>query len=389
MEVPVNEIVVPSNYRGKLRDIAKLVVSIEKNGLLHPVVLDSNHALVAGRRRLEAVKRLGWKTVPATVLDIKDAVEAALAENTCRLSFQPSEVWALVKRMREQIKPGRPKDGEARQHKKTVEIIAPYFNLSPTNLERMGRVLESGNEEVIASLDRGVSVLKCLNKLGRKQREEERESHNVPPDEQYPILHCDFRQLPVEPKSARLILTDPPWGAEGLALISDFVTFADKVLADDGLIGLYPGNFQLPDWCEALRKRFEYVWTGVVVYAQAKDDKVVLNIHRRKKSDVLIAHTPVLIFSRPGWKGRLNGTVVVPPSWAEEKRWHNWVQSSQGMAHWLCYLSNPGDLVVEPFCGGGTVPFVCKQRKRRCIACDVDETAVMASRKRLESVREP
>jgi DNA modification methylase len=53
------------------------------------------------------------------------------------------------------------------------------------------------------------------------------------------------------------------------------------------------------------------------------------------------------------------------------------------MAHWLTYLTEPGDLVAEPFCGGGTVPSICKRYKRRCVATDIDERAVMSSRQRL------
>lgn len=45
--------------------------------------------------------------------------------------------------------------------------------------------------------------------------------------------------------------------------------------------------------------------------------------------------------------------------------------------------SNPGDLVLDPFCGVGTVPAVCSRLGRRCLACDSDEAMVRATKSRL------
>jgi DNA modification methylase len=34
--------------------------------------------------------------------------------------------------------------------------------------------------------------------------------------------------------------------------------------------------------------------------------------------------------------------------------------------------SRPGDLVVDPFCGGGAVPEACQRHGRRCLASELD-----------------
>jgi DNA methylase len=39
-------------------------------------------------------------------------------------------------------------------------------------------------------------------------------------------------------------------------------------------------------------------------------------------------------------------------------------------------LSEPGDLVVDPFCGFGTMAPVCRRMSRRCLTSDVDGNAV-------------
>jgi DNA modification methylase len=46
-------------------------------------------------------------------------------------------------------------------------------------------------------------------------------------------------------------------------------------------------------------------------------------------------------------------------------------------------LTQPGDLVVEPFCGGGTIPAACKSTGRRWLASEIDKTTAIIARKRL------
>jgi ParB family chromosome partitioning protein len=45
-------------------DVRSLVASIDKLGLLHPIVVDGNGRLISGARRLAAVRSLGWRDVP-------------------------------------------------------------------------------------------------------------------------------------------------------------------------------------------------------------------------------------------------------------------------------------------------------------------------------------
>ncbi len=49
--------------------------------------------------------------------------------------------------------------------------------------------------------------------------------------------------------------------------------------------------------------------------------------------------------------------------------------------------SNPGDLVLDCFCGSGTAPVVAEKLGRRWLACDVGRLAVHTTKKRLLSVR--
>ena len=58
-------------------------------GLLHPIVATPDLRLIAGQRRLEACKTLGWREVPVRVVDIEAIVYGEREENTARKDFVP------------------------------------------------------------------------------------------------------------------------------------------------------------------------------------------------------------------------------------------------------------------------------------------------------------
>ena len=76
-EIPIKEIKIQENIRQKnlIENIPELMQSIKDNGLLQPIGVKENHAdytLIWGFRRLQACKKLGWKTIPATIFVEKD-----------------------------------------------------------------------------------------------------------------------------------------------------------------------------------------------------------------------------------------------------------------------------------------------------------------------------
>jgi DNA modification methylase len=53
------------------------------------------------------------------------------------------------------------------------------------------------------------------------------------------------------------------------------------------------------------------------------------------------------------------------------------------MADLIERLTNPGDLVVDPFLGGGTTAIVCRELGRRFVGCDIDPLAIDKTLRRL------
>src|SRR5262245_60024250 len=91
----INTIKVGQRFRKDMGDIAALAKSIDALGLLHPIVIDEQNNLIAGSRRLMAVRELHWDMVPVNVVNLDDPQRAERDENEERKPFTVSERVAI------------------------------------------------------------------------------------------------------------------------------------------------------------------------------------------------------------------------------------------------------------------------------------------------------
>src|SRR3954447_19503094 len=89
------------NPRRRLRDVPQLAASIQTYGLLQPVVVrpvKDGYVLLAGHRRVEAARSLGWETIPAVVRPATDeeAYLLTVVDNLQRQDLSPREESAAL-----------------------------------------------------------------------------------------------------------------------------------------------------------------------------------------------------------------------------------------------------------------------------------------------------
>ncbi|MDR1566339.1 MAG: ParB/RepB/Spo0J family partition protein [Treponema sp.] len=102
MQIPIEDIKVKKRIRKDLGDLASLADSLKHFGQINPVVVTRNNVLIAGERRLEAAKSLGWRTINAVVMEFPDALsklEYEVEENIQRRDFTPQEVAEATRRI--------------------------------------------------------------------------------------------------------------------------------------------------------------------------------------------------------------------------------------------------------------------------------------------------
>ena len=54
----------------------------------------------------------------------------------------------------------------------------------------------------------------------------------------------------------------------------------------------------------------------------------------------------------------------------------------------IALCTNPGDLVLDPFCGSGTTGVACAQLKRSFVGIDLDPIYIELTRRRIEEIHE-
>jgi ParB/RepB/Spo0J family partition protein len=85
-------------------NLTVLAESIKTHGLIDPITLTVNeirdrYEIIAGRRRLKAVRLLGWKKIPAFIVPPEGALGISLAENVNRLQMHPMDEAELFSKL--------------------------------------------------------------------------------------------------------------------------------------------------------------------------------------------------------------------------------------------------------------------------------------------------
>lgn len=202
------------------------------------------------------------------------------------------------------------------------------------------------------------------------------------------IEHCRAADLldtaRIEPGSADLIFTDPPYPVEFADCWTELGELAVKALKPGGLLVAYTGQYTMPEALDRLRGAgLDYFWC----YAVAHDGA----FFRMNATHVQCGWKPLLVMRNgPGDAPNWHKDFVSDGSREKSKTaagrefdGGTWQQSEAEAAYWISELSKPDGLVIDPFVGSGTTAAVCKDLGRRFAGCDVDANAVETARSRV------
>lgn len=114
--------------RHDLGDIDQLVASIRERGLLQPITIAPDGTLLCGARRLEAVRRLGWKHINVWVRSgLSTRLQQLLAEqddNTLHKPLTATEAAALYRELKQIIAEDAGRRQQATQFRARTEYAA-------------------------------------------------------------------------------------------------------------------------------------------------------------------------------------------------------------------------------------------------------------------------
>ncbi len=95
MKVLIDDIIIKRRIRTAVGDLTYLMESISKFGLLNPITVTDKLELIAGYRRLEACKALGWKEIECNIMPAITNFDRLLIEadeNLTRKDLTISEI---------------------------------------------------------------------------------------------------------------------------------------------------------------------------------------------------------------------------------------------------------------------------------------------------------
>ena len=267
MVIRIDAVVIRERVRADLGDLSALASSIAARGLIHPIALDHNNVLVAGHRRLEACKQLGWSEIDYTVIDPGDTLGHLLAErdeNTCRKAFTPKEMHAMAQRIEDRereaakarqsaaggrkVSQKRDASGQCPEAVKgqARDKIAAAIGTNSRTLRRINVVMDRGTPELQDAMDAGevpISRAASIAKLPAHEQREALSSGKPIKPPRAPVV--DMRRLvtPGSTLSSRHIITrirahldeiwlDDPDAPEQLtALITDCEQLKARIIA--------------------------------------------------------------------------------------------------------------------------------------------------------------
>ena len=204
---PISSIIVnrDERQRRKLEGIEELAESINRIGLINPIVVTPDLVLVAGERRLTAMKLIGWTDVPiqyTTDLSEYDLAVIELEENVKRVDLSWQDQCLAIEKFHS-LKAKHETDWNK-------EATAQALGLSEREVNRhisVAKEIIGGNERV-ANADRFTMALNLVTREAERRRDSvledievkaavvqvPKEQGEAPPPRVPPLIHDDFHE---------------------------------------------------------------------------------------------------------------------------------------------------------------------------------------------------
>ena len=176
--------------------------------------------------------------------------------------------------------------------------------------------------------------------------------------------------------SMDMVFTDPPWDEGALICYETVGRLANRVLKPGGFAAVYCGKMFLPEILSMLSSWLDYVWMYCVFQPDNNWSLTRANV------GIFEAWRPIALFRKPG-DYREQRFAPDALKCTRQKQWHDWQQGIEPIEKYIELLTEPGDIVLDPFVGGATVPYAAMRLKRHYLAFDKEEETVRLALARL------
>lgn len=184
------------------------------------------------------------------------------------------------------------------------------------------------------------------------------------------LHHADCRKY--EWPVGNIIATDPPW--DDREAYEWLAQMAPRHLVEGGLLMVQCGQSEM-DWVMPLFHELKYFWCLALVY---------VNPYTTISCGMIApSWRPLLVFSKgsPKINERLADVYTVQAKVGPSL--HHWQQPLPPWRHWLGKIAVPGQLVLDPFAGAGTIGMACIETGLKYVGTEIDRENYEVARGRL------
>ena len=275
------------------------------------------------------------------------------------------------------------------QNTQARDELGALAGVSGKTYEHAKTVIEKASEEVKEAVRSGdMSINQAYNQVRKVEKEKEKAEREIQKacnlqkefSEDICFLFAgDIRSglNAIEDESVDFIVTDPPYPQEYLPLYSDLSALAQRVLVPGGSLIVMSGQSYLPEVMTRLSSCMNYHWCGCYLTPGQSP-----TLYKKRTNTFW---KPILWYVKGEYKGEWLGTDIFK-SPENDKNFHKWGQSFGGMTDIIERFTKPGDIILDPFLGGGTTGAAALSAGRKFIGVDIEEKNIEISRNRIKEI---
>jgi len=430
MKVKISDLKILSRKRhADPQKVKELAESINRLGLLNPIIISPEKELIAGMHRVEAHNLLGIAHIEAKIKDYDDfkkelaEIDENLIRNELSILEQGEQILQrdeILSAMNLRAKPYRNKKGAPSASLKTNDSIAAEIGIAKRTLQERKQIARdiipevkeklrgtryANNSHGLIQLSREPKhIQKAAVKIILKRNtnrapnesnviktaiyESHREHLNVKNQhtgknyripESVKVYQGDFRKVcakEIADNSIDFVFTDPLYSKEALPLYKDLADISNRVLKPSGFIISYVGSMYLPEILNYFTSAgLLYHWTGGI-----KHSTMINKEWNRKVWNCLRLY---VVFQKPPRGGKSKFFMDCIESEGREKGHHEFQQNLGITKYLITKFSEVGNTVLDTCAGSGTSVVACIEEKRKCIAIEQDKKSVQIIKTRI------
>ena len=204
-------------------------------------------------------------------------------------------------------------------------------------------------------------VVAHLRKQGKRQVED---AARASADKSVPTIRTGRFQdvlADIPDGSVDLIVTDPPYGPKYNDAYLDLAEFASRKLKPGGSCIAYAGQSNLPEVLSVMSEHLRYWWTLSLVHKHGAQ--------QLPGKWVMVEWKPIVWFVR---QSRNNKAYVADRMTGSKPRkdLHEWAQGVDEICYLIEQLTEPGQLVVDPFAGSGSFGYAALSMGRKFLGAE-------------------